>query len=237
MLTTLSHVVGGGERDKPVDGRAARWAGQREKRRAEIVAAALTAVAEHGPWVSTERIAEVAGISRPRLYRHFTDADDLYGAVGRRIGELLVAAMAPPLTEPRGSTRDVIARVVRTFVEWLTEHRSLYEYVVSRSVADDPGRRQPAADVRAAIAGLLRDLLGGYLGLLDVDTRIADPLAFGLVGMVEAAAARWSAEPGGTDLDELVDHVSRWVWALVDDVLRQGGVALDPDVPLPPLPR
>ncbi|ANZ35910.1 hypothetical protein BBK82_07250 [Lentzea guizhouensis] len=50
-----------------VDGRAARWAGQREMRRAEVAAAALDAIAEHGPQVSTEQIAERAGIARHTL--------------------------------------------------------------------------------------------------------------------------------------------------------------------------
>jgi DNA-binding transcriptional regulator YbjK len=36
-----------------VDGRAARWSGQREKRRAEFVEAALEAIAHYGPQAST----------------------------------------------------------------------------------------------------------------------------------------------------------------------------------------
>ncbi|MEU4805414.1 TetR/AcrR family transcriptional regulator [Actinosynnema sp. NPDC023587] len=229
-------MADGGGQDKPVDGRATRWAGQRDKRRAEIVTAALEAIGEHGPWVSTERIAERAGISRPRLYRHFADADDVYGAVGRRISELVVAEMVPVLTRPAGSAREIITRVVRTFVTWMTDNVSLYHYVVSRSVEAGPDRRVWAVDIRARLGGLLRDLIGGYLAVLGVGARVADPLAFGLVGMVESATARWSAEPGGLDRAQLVERLSDWVWGVVDDVLRAEGVVLDPDLVLPRLP-
>lgn len=218
-----------------MDGRAARWAGQREKRRAEVVTAALAAIGEHGPWVSTERIAERAGISRPRLYRHFDDADDVYGAVGRRISELIIAEMVPVLTGPSGSAREIITRIVRTFVVWMTENVSLYHYVVSRSVEADPDRRLWAVDIRARISGLLGKVIGGYLALLGLDARLADPLSFGLVGMVEATTARWSVEPGELDRAELVERLSDWAWGVLDDVLRAAGLELDPDLPLPPL--
>lgn len=220
-----------------MDGRVARWAGQREKRRAEIVTAALEAIGDHGPWVSTERIAERAGISRPRLYRHFADAEDVYGAVGRRISELIIAEMVPVLTRPSGSARQVITRVVRTFVVWMTDNASLYHYVVSRSVESDPDRRLWAVDIRARISGLLAAVVGGYTTLLGAGDRVADPLSFGLVGMVESTTARWSGEPGALDRDELITRLSGWVWGVLDDVLRDAGLELDPDVPLPPLPE
>lgn len=220
-----------------MDGRVARWAGQREKRRAEIVTAALAAIGEHGPWVSTERIAECAGISRPRLYRHFTDADDVYAEVGRRISELIIAEMVPVLTRPSGSAREIITRIVRRFVVWMTDNVSLYHYVVSRSVEADPDRRLWATDIRARISGLLGEVIGGYMAMLGVDARLADPLSFGLVGMVESTTARWSVEPGALDRAELVDRLADWVWGVLDDVLRAAGLALDPDLPLPPLPN
>ncbi len=220
-----------------MDGRVARWAGQREKRRAGVVAAALTAIGEHGPWVSTEQITERAGMARPRLYRHFEDADDLYSAIGQRIAELIVAEMTPALTSPSGTAREIITRVVSTYTVWMTDNISLYHYVVSRSLEANPGRRQFAADIRTTISGLLRDLLIRYMTLLSVDTEVADPLAFGLVGMVESATARWSVEPGGLSRDELVEGLANWIWGMLDNVLRDSGVILDPDLPLPPLPN
>jgi AcrR family transcriptional regulator len=220
-----------------VDGRAARWVGQREKRRAEIVAAALAVIAENGPWVSTDQIAERAGIARPALYRHFADADDLYDTVALRIGELLISTMAPTMIRPIGSAREIITRIVSTFVVWTSGNAHLYQYVISRSMdAAQRGGRQLATDVREQIAELLRGLLGDYIVLFEGDPRIADPLAFGLAGMVETATARWIAEDRQFDRDQLISHLTGWAWAAIDLVLRDIGVALDPDVALPAIP-
>src|SRR5215469_4167626 len=68
----------------PSDGRAARWAGQQERRRREFVDAAMRAIAEHGPDVSTGQIAAEAGVARTRIYKHFVDAADLQGAIAER---------------------------------------------------------------------------------------------------------------------------------------------------------
>ncbi|WP_243727622.1 TetR/AcrR family transcriptional regulator [Actinocrispum wychmicini] len=218
------------------DGRATRWAGQREKRRAEIVAAALTAIAEHGPGVSTEQIAEHAGIARPMLYRHFADADDVYNTVALHIGELLIAELAPTLIRPIGSAREMLTRIIGTYVVWFSQNPSLYQYVISRSMDAQHGGRHLVADVREQISGLLRDLLTGYIVLLQGDPRIADPLSFGLAGLVEAATARWTAVARTPlDRDELIAHLAGWVWGALDAALRDVGVELDPDIPLPQL--
>ena len=112
-----------------VDGRAARWAGQQERRRAEFVDAALAAIAEHGPDVSTEQIAERAGVARTRLYRHFDGAADLQRAIARRAAELVTAELAP-LWHPEGSPNEMIAAAISTHLRWLTEHAQLHRYLV-----------------------------------------------------------------------------------------------------------
>ncbi|SDK00648.1 transcriptional regulator, TetR family [Lentzea albidocapillata subsp. violacea] len=202
------------------------------------MAAALDVIADHGPWVSTDQIAERAGIARPALYRHFADADDLYDTVALRIGELLISAMAPALIRPAGSAREIITRIVSTFVVWTSGNPFLYQYVISRSMeAAQRGERQLAADVREQIAELLRRLLGDYIVLFEGDPRIADPLAFGLAGMVESTTARWIAVDRQFDRDQLISHLAGWAWAAIDVVLRDIGVTLDPDIALPALPE
>ena len=220
-----------------MDGRAARWAGQRETRRAEVVAAALLAIAEHGPQVSTEQITERAAIARPTLYRHFSDAEDLYDTVARRIGDLLVDELAPTMVNPHGSAREIISRIVRTYVAWFAQNDRLYQYLVSRSLDTQTGEQQPATTVRLQIGDRLRELLAAYIALLGGDPRIADPLAFGLIGMVETSAVRWvTSSEQLLDRDELVSHLTGWAWGSLDVALRAIGVQLDPDMPLPQIP-
>ncbi|MEQ0564153.1 TetR/AcrR family transcriptional regulator [Amycolatopsis sp. NEAU-NG30] len=207
-----------------VDGRAARWAGQQERRRAEFVDAALAAIAEHGPDVSTEQIAERAGVARTRLYRHFDGAADLRRAIAERAAELVTAELAP-LWHPEGSPNEMIATVISTHLRWLTEHAALHRYL-ARGVPDGP-------DLRGAIARHLSRLFTGYLTAFGLDPAPADTMAFGLVGYVESATTRWLDHPGALSRAQLTGQLTGTIWAMLDHTLRAGGVELDPDRPLP----
>jgi AcrR family transcriptional regulator len=211
-----------------VDGRAARWAGQQERRRAEFVDAALAAIAEHGPDVSTEQIAERAGVARTRLYRHFADAADLRRAIARRAAELVTAELEP-LWHPQGSPRSMITVVIETHLRWLTGHAELHRYLLRTA----PSASEPGVDVRGAIARHLSRLFTGYLAAFGLDTAPADTIAFGLVGYVESATTRWLDHPGALSLAQLTEQLTGTIWAMLDHTLRAGGISLDPDRPLP----
>ncbi|MEV6644067.1 TetR/AcrR family transcriptional regulator [Amycolatopsis sp. NPDC051371] len=206
-----------------VDGRAARWAGQQERRRAEFVDAALEAIAEHGPDVSTEQIAERAGVARTRLYKHFDGASDLQRAIAERAAELVTAELQP-LWHPSGSPNEMISTVISTHLRWLTEHLHLHRYL---------GRAAPGpTDVRGTIARHLSRLFTGYLTAFGLDPAPGDTIAFGLVGYVESATTRWLDHPGTLSLEQLTGQLSGTIWAMLDHTLRAGGVELDPDRPL-----
>ncbi|SFB41437.1 transcriptional regulator, TetR family [Amycolatopsis marina] len=218
------------------DRRSSRWTGQRAKRRAEFVEAAIAAIETHGPAVSTEKVAKHAGVARPQLYRHFQDAEDLHHAVGLRAAELIIAEMAPLLTHPGGPPSHMIGQAVRTLVRWLADHANLYRYLTQRASTGPPGQRDVVADIKTTLGTQLSALLAGYLAAFDLSTRIADPIAFGLVGFVESATDRWLTEPRGLTQTELTDYLSGWIWGTLDHVFRAAGVVVDPDEPLPPPP-
>ena len=76
---------------------------RRARRRAEMVQAAMDAVRAHGPGVSVAEIAAAAGITKPVLYRHFTDRADLQRAVGEQADDRPVAVAAPRLPRRAGA--------------------------------------------------------------------------------------------------------------------------------------
>jgi AcrR family transcriptional regulator len=203
------------------------------KRRAEFVEAAIAAVARHGPDTSTEQIAAQAGVARTRLYRHFTDAADLQRSIARRAGELISDELKP-VWDPRGSPADTISTGVRTHLRWLTEHRSLYRYLLRHSVAVGPGTSDAISDIKATIGAHLTRLFDTYLTAFGLDSRVAEPLGFGIVGLVESATSRWLEDPSRLTREELGDHLSDWIWRILDDTLRAGGIVLDPLEPLAP---
>lgn len=217
------------------DGRTTRWAGQRERRRREFVEAALRAIAEHGPEVSTEQITAAAQVGRTRLYKYFADAADLQRAIADRAVELITTELAP-IWNPRGTPTQMISTAIDAHTRWLSEHGNLYRYLTMHSLSAQPGGQNVITDVKTVIAQRLTALFEHYLRTFGVATRVAEPIAFGLVGLVESSTARWLENPGGMAREELADLLARWVWRLLDDTLRSHGVELDPDEPLAPQP-
>lgn len=207
------------------DGRATRWAGQHDRRRAEFVTAALTAIAEHGPDVSTAQIAQQAGVARTRLYKHFDGADDLRTAITTRVTELLDTQLEP-VRKPHGTPRQMINVAYRSYLDWVTEHRHLYQYLLRH------GPHGGWDDIRTTLGGHLTELFAEYLTAFDADTAPAQQTAFGLIGYAESATNRWLDQPVDIPREELVTQITEGTWALLDHMLRSVGVTLDPGQPL-----
>ncbi len=93
-----------------VDARSERWREHRKKVRAEIVDAAFRSIDKHGPEVSLREIAEEAGTAKPKIYRHFTDKSDLFQAIGKRLRDMLWAAIFSNIDAATDPTREVVRR-------------------------------------------------------------------------------------------------------------------------------
>jgi AcrR family transcriptional regulator len=208
-----------------------RWAGQRERRRAEFVDAALVVIDQYGPQTSTEQIAAHVGVTRTKLYRHFEDAADLQRAVALRVSEMLTAKLEP-VFKPQGSMAQIIEAGIRAHVEFLIEHQNLYRYLVRCSVGEPVDAPGAVPDIKVTIGTLLAQVYDVYVRAfgMDADT---DIMSFAVVGLVEAATGRWLEQPEQTSQDRLVEELGRWIWLMLDDALRTGGVYLDADEPLP----
>ncbi|HEY2042127.1 MAG TPA: TetR/AcrR family transcriptional regulator [Jatrophihabitans sp.] len=220
------------------DGRATRYAGQRERRRAEFVEAAISAIREHGPDASVQQIAEQAGVARTRIYRHFDDIADLQREIIGRACELLLIELAPVL-QPGGTPRQKIRQAIGTYLSWLAEHEQLYRYTLRhvKHADSDDGKSDSDtgsyAAVRAAISVQVAALFNSYAAALRISVRFAEPLAFGLVGFMESAGDRWLNSPDRFTAAELADQLTEWAWMLISQTLRASGAELHPDQPLP----
>ncbi len=79
----------------------------------------------------------------------------------------------------------------------------------------------------------LAEKIAEYLRAAGLDVRIAEPVAFALVRLVESAATRWLDSPGGVSLEELSTDLTGWAWAVVDQATRSAGLTLDPHAIMP----
>ena len=194
------------------DGRTTRWAGHREARRLELVDAAVAAIEDHGADVTTEQMAARAGVSRPGLYRHFEGKEDLQAAIAARSVERLIEDLEP-VWRPSGRPYEMLERALRSHVDWLAAHPHVYRYLRRASLPS--GGEVATANVRSTVSSHVAAMLvDGSLGA-EIPPGMAHPLAFGLVGMVDAAAGHWLEEPHGLTVDRLVDQLTTACWAVI----------------------
>ncbi len=159
------------------DGRSTRWDEHREARRAELVAAAVAAIDEHGSDASIAQIAASAGVSKPVLYRYFADKDDLYRAVGQWGAELTLERLLPLLLA-EGTMHERVRRGCTDYLTLLDEHPRVFLLLIEHRSSDDP-----FADGKELIANAIAKLIGDTLRRLGIDTGGAEPWAHGLIGM------------------------------------------------------
>ena len=160
-----------------VDMRSARWDSHREARRAELVAAAVAAIDEHGPTASIAEIARTAGVSKPVLYRYFADKDDLYRAVGQWGAEQVMHAVVPTLVA-EGTMREKVFAACDAYLALIAEHPQVFLLLIEHRTSDDP-----LADGKEQIASAFAKLMGDTLRRLGADAGGAEPWAHGLIGM------------------------------------------------------
>ncbi|HYS40316.1 MAG TPA: TetR/AcrR family transcriptional regulator [Pseudonocardiaceae bacterium] len=210
------------------DARRERWRAHRENRREEFVEATIRAVGRHGPDVGMDEIAAEAGVTKPVLYRHFTDKADLYYAVGMRATDMLMAKIVPALADD-APIYERIRRAVDCYVGFLDEYRELYRFLVLRP---DPAKQDLVRRDKLKIAEVLAELLGAYLKLFRMNPVIAGPSGYGIVGLVQTAGEWWLDHPDEMTRDQLTDHLTMLIWHGIDGVLRSGGIVLDPHKPV-----
>lgn len=188
----------------PVDGRAARWVGHREQRRAEIVDAAIGVIEREGPGATVEQIGAALGVTRQVVYRQFTDRADLDHAIAETAATRLVEDLLPHL-DLSGDVAGSVRVALLAYVDYVEAHLPLYRFVRAHDnelETPDSSVRRVKATVVSRVADIARDhlLASGLAPAVN-----ADAFATGLVGMADAVVNRWLDAPGETTRDEVVD--------------------------------
>lgn len=218
-----------GSRAPRVDARRDRWKRHRIERRAEFVEAALRAIDKHGPDFGMDDVAAEAGVTKPVLYRHFTDKADLHLALGQRGTQILFNRLMPALNDELAPVPR-IRRVIDAFFTTVEEYPNLYRLLVHQ-----PLKGEPTADIanedKRLIASAVTTVLGDYMRAFDLDSGGAEPWAHGVVGLVQNIG-EWWLERQSMSKDSVVEYTTTIIWAAIDGILRQNGLTVDPRKPL-----
>jgi AcrR family transcriptional regulator len=192
------------------DGRRQRWADHREQRRAQLTAAAIEAIREHGPEVGMDAIAAHAGVSKPVLYRYFADKSQLWQAVGLEAATMLVATIEPAVAAVRAE-RDVIGAAVDAYLAHIEGDPHVYRFVVHRP--DVERHRDVVADVVDTVASALARILGDRLRDVGLDAGPALPWAYGIVGYVQTVGDWWLRNQQPISRTALSDYLTTFLWS------------------------
>ncbi len=202
------------------DGRNSRWDSHRESRRTELVVAAVAAIDEHGPTASVAQIAASAGVSKPVLYRYFSDKDDLYRAVGHWGADQVVQAVVPTMASGR-PVRERVERACTQYLTLISHHPNVFFLLV-----DHPNNQDPFADGKEMIAAAFARTLNDGLRELGVDASGAEPWAYGVLGF-GLSTGEWWLRRRTMSRAAVSRHLSSFIWNAFEGIARENGVRID----------
>ncbi len=211
-----------------VDARRERWSAHRARRRQEFVDAALRVLEEQGPDLLMDAVAAEAGVTKPVLYRYFSDKSALVEALAERGSQILTERLLPTINAGSPALESV-RDGVSAYFEVLDEYPNLY-WLLARHANNGAGG--PVQRNKDFIARALTAVFGDYLRAFHLDSGPAEPWAYGLTGLVQSTGEWWLQRRTMSRAD-VVEYVTRLIWAAISGLLREAGVLVDPDQPLP----
>jgi AcrR family transcriptional regulator len=230
VKNTGAEVVRGTADDLPgtgrparTDGRSSRWDSHRAARREELIAAAVAAIAEHGPSVGMDQIAARARTSKPVVYRYFADKTDLYRAVSTRLVEQVLARLLA-VAEQNPPPRALIHASIDGYLALLESDPQLYRFLAAHPLIDTPSGVSPFG---AVVAELLAAQLAAQLGEGGLDPDFAHPWAEGIVGFITATSLWWLDHRAAVTRHQLTAYLAALLWGGAAGVYQYVGRPAD----------
>ena len=216
----------------PADARRDRWSAHRAARRAEFVEAALRVLAAQGTDLNMDAVAAEAGVTKPVLYRYFSDKAALVAALGEHGTSELFARLLPAIGRAGEPSRVWIRNAVGAYFEVIDENPNLYWLLALHSAGEASPDPDPFERNAEFIATTLTAVIGDYLRAFNLDSGAAEPWAHGITGLVRSTGEWWLRRRSMSRV-HVVEYVTQLVWSALYGVLHEAGIAIDPDRPLP----
>lgn len=194
--------------------------------RAELVEATLQAIDENGPDLSVDDVLKAAGISRPKLYRFFTDKEALFAAVAMRVQELVAERVVSSI-DLSVSLLEVFRSAMAQYVDLVDERPNLVRFLLSVQFANATSLIENGRPLSDAIAQLVRSVFSAKGGNADHIEYVIDAI----LASTGVAVLRWFDEPT-ISKEVLVDELVVYVWGGLSASAKARGVELRPDDPI-----
>ena len=182
---------------------------KRAQRRTELLDAASAAIRRDGAGVSMEALAKEAGVTKPILYKHFGDRDGLVVALAERFGGELVAELEANLQRDL-PPEQLLRSTVDAYLAFIERDPNVYRFLVPRlSVHLGDGIDQ--LGIVSHLGRRIALVVGEQLRSLGLDSGMAEPWAFGIIGMVHLSG-EWWVDRQTLPRARLVEYLSDLLW-------------------------
>lgn len=179
----------------------------RRDRRDVLLDAAAQLLAEHGASaVTMDSVAAVAGVSRPLLYKHFANREQLVADLVRREVDAIDAEVSTAIAGL--TTVEQIVRVsAEAVVESIVRRGGVVQPLLRAALADEQLRREQQARHRRTRQWYV-DLIVDEYGIDPADAQAAVALYY---SGLDAIFASWHAKPTRKERQHLIDVYVRLV--------------------------
>jgi len=228
VLTVNASVKGAKPEPAAADARRDRWSAHRERRLGEFVEAALRVLVAQGPDLTMDAVAAEAGVTKPVLYRYFSDKTALVTALGEYGTGVLFERLMPAIAADLPAL-DRIRGAVGAYFEVLDALPDLYWLIVRHTAGEVPAENDPYQRNKEMIGSALTALFGDYLRAYGLDSGAAEPWAYGITGLVQSTAEWWLQRRSMSRV-HVVDYTTKLIYTALSGVLPER--ALDEELEL-----
>jgi AcrR family transcriptional regulator len=190
--------------------RAARRAESIERKRQRLLEAAIGVVRREGPAVSMREIAHEAGVTKPIVYRAFGDREGLTRAIADRFADELASSLQRAI-EQAPDDRARVRGAIDAYLAFIEREPAIIRFLVNRSL-------EAVEETGVAMSGFVKRMgqlvtraIGEALRDRALDSGVAEPWAFAIVGAVHMAGDWW-LERRTLPRERLVDYLTALVW-------------------------
>ncbi|HEX4245552.1 MAG TPA: TetR/AcrR family transcriptional regulator [Acidimicrobiales bacterium] len=190
---------------------------RRAAQRAHLIESAITVIQREGPGASMDQMAAQAGVTKPILYRHFSDRAGLVAAIAEFAFSQVSMALEAAL-HANATPRELVASTIDTYLVFIESDPDVYRFLVQPSISE------AGVSINDYIWRTSRQVavvLGEALRAAGVDSGPAEVWAFGIVGMVHSSGDWW-LERGTMPRARLTEYLTSLVCDGLPDLSSLG---------------
>ncbi len=160
------------------------------RKRERMLEAAIGVLRREGPAVSMREIAHEAGVTKPIVYRAFGDREGLTRAIADRFaGELATSLQRAIENAPDDRAR--VSGAIDAYLQFIESDPSVIRFLIYRSLETVEETGVAMSGFVQRVGQVVTQAIGEALRQRGLDSGVAEPWAYGIVGAVHMAGDWW----------------------------------------------